>query len=109
MIIDPYVAMSTHNQNIDKRLKKKLCVLFQLSGWFIQGTHAITKDMTKAFEFSQKSCDLGNCYGCANLSQMYRKGDGVGKDDKLAEKYRLRAKELYEEMTQNRRTITVNQ
>ena len=89
-------------------LKLFVC-FFQLSGWFLVGTHSITKDMKKAFEYSQKACDLGNRYSCANLSQMYKKGDGVTKDAKLAEKYRLRAKELHDEVTQTQRTITLNQ
>jgi len=79
-----------------------------LSGWFLLGTHSIKKDLKKAFEYSKKACDLGNCYSCSNLSQMYKKGDGVAKDATLAEKYRLQAKELHEEMTRTRRTITVN-
>ncbi|KAK7501403.1 hypothetical protein BaRGS_00007207 [Batillaria attramentaria] len=89
--------------------QKHVASCYQLSGWFIKGTKSIPKDMTKAFEYSKKACDLGNCYGCANLSQMYKKGDGVAKDEKLAEKYRLQAKELHDEMTESRRTITMNQ
>jgi cytochrome c oxidase assembly factor 7 len=33
----------------------------------------LAKDMAKAFHFSQRACELGNLYACANLSQMYQK------------------------------------
>jgi cytochrome c oxidase assembly factor 7 len=47
---------------------------FYISGMFISGVEQVlTKDMTKAFEYSQKACHLGNVYACANLSQMYKK------------------------------------
>lgn len=81
----------------------------QISGWFIKGVTGIPKDMTKAFEYSKKACDLGDCYSCSNLSQMYKKGEGVEKDAKLAEQYRRRAKELYEEMVEVRRNLELNQ
>lgn len=39
-------------------------------------TYEVEKDMKKAFDFALKGCELGNMYSCANLSQMYAKGDG---------------------------------
>lgn len=36
----------------------------------------IPKDMKKAFQYALEGCNLGNMYSCANLSQMYAKGDG---------------------------------
>lgn len=36
----------------------------------------VPKDMAKAFKYAKEGCDLGNVYCCANVSQMYRKGDG---------------------------------
>lgn len=36
----------------------------------------VEKDMKKAFKWAVKGCELGNMYSCANLSQMYAKGDG---------------------------------
>ena len=38
--------------------------------------------MEKAFEFAKKACDLKNMYACANLSQMYSRGEGTPKDEK---------------------------
>ena len=80
-----------------------------MGAWFLMGTHSIAIDKARALELSQKACDMGHCYSCANLSHMYRKGDGVAKDQTLAEKYMLKAKELHVEMTQSQRTITMNQ
>lgn len=36
----------------------------------------VAKDMAKAFKFALEGCNLGNMYSCANVSQMYAKGDG---------------------------------
>lgn len=37
---------------------------------------SVPRDMEKAFKFAFKGCELGNMYSCANVSQMYAKGDG---------------------------------
>lgn len=63
---------------------------YYLSGMYISGikkeekgenlpgleSYQVPKDMKKAFEYALQGCNLGNVYSCANLSQMYRKGDG---------------------------------
>jgi len=49
---------------------------------------AVSRDMKKAFDFAYKACELRNMYACANLSQMYARGDGVEKDKLLAEHFR---------------------
>lgn len=36
----------------------------------------------------------GNSYACSNVSIMYKKGDGVEKDEKMSEKYRKLADQL---------------
>lgn len=44
---------------------------YYISGIFIQGVKdVIAKDMSKAFDYSNKACDLGNMYACANVSQV---------------------------------------
>lgn len=60
--------------------------------------YEVAKDMKKAYEFALKGCDLGNMYSCANVSQMYMKGDGVEKNEKLADKYKKKALELQEQV-----------
>lgn len=37
---------------------------------------SVPRDMKQAFKFAFKGCELGNMYSCANVSQMYAKGDG---------------------------------
>lgn len=56
---------------------------FYLSGLYISGlkkkngdSYEVQKDMAKAFEYATHSCRLGNMYSCANVSQMYAKGEG---------------------------------
>ncbi|KAJ8950779.1 hypothetical protein NQ318_011272 [Aromia moschata] len=44
-------------------------------------------------------------YSCANLSQMYSKGDGVEKNSELSEQYKARALEIQKELQSNK-TLT---
>lgn len=65
----------------------------------------IEKDMKKAFHYSTRACEMGNMYACANLSRMYSKGEGVTKDENLAEKYKKRALEMQDDM-KNQKELT---
>lgn len=69
----------------------------------------IPKNMTKAFEYAEKSCQLNNMYACANLSQMYSRGDGVTKDEKKAELYKKKAQEMQEELRKQQATLKFQQ
>ncbi|XP_067939781.1 cytochrome c oxidase assembly factor 7B-like [Watersipora subatra] len=51
------------------------------------GLYGLSKDSTKAVEMLSKGCDLGSVTGCANLSRMYKIGDGVQRNDALSNKY----------------------
>lgn len=72
---------------------------FYLSGLFLKGSRdqVIKQDMTKAFEYSKKACDLNHIGACANLSLMYNKGDGVEKNIEMSEKIQNKVKELQQE------------
>lgn len=56
--------------------------------------YIVPKDVKQAFSFVYKSCELKNWIGCANLSQMYARGDGTAKDQENADKFKKIAKEL---------------
>lgn len=43
---------------------------------------------------TKKACDLGIAQACANVSIMYTKGDGTDKNEKLANFYKQRVKEI---------------
>lgn len=58
----------------------------------------IPKDMKRAYQYALEGCNLGNMYSCANLSQMYSKGDGVEKNAEMAEKYKQIALEMQKEI-----------
>lgn len=62
------------------------------------GNFVIEKDMKKAFGFAYKACELKNMYACANLSQMYARGEGTEKNEDIAEKYRKLAVEMQDEL-----------
>lgn len=81
----------------DKFNSDKGC--FYLSGIYLSGLEgAIEKNYKEAYKLSLKSCEFGNPYACANLSQMHARGEGAQKNDALAETFKKRANELYEEL-----------
>lgn len=49
--------------------------------------YLIKSDKTQAFKFAQKACELGNMYACANVSMMYKRGDGVEKNADESKKF----------------------
>ncbi|CAH2058169.1 unnamed protein product, partial [Iphiclides podalirius] len=49
--------------------------------------YLIKPDFRQAFQLACKACDLGNMYACANVSLMYKKGDGVEKDLEKSKKF----------------------
>jgi len=65
----------------------------------------VPRNMKKAFKYALEGCNLGNMYSCANLSQMYSKGDGVEKNQELANTYKARALELQEEEKNTSQTL----
>uniref|UniRef100_A0A6M2DMN9 Putative cytochrome c oxidase assembly factor 7 protein rhagoletis zephyria n=1 Tax=Xenopsylla cheopis TaxID=163159 RepID=A0A6M2DMN9_XENCH len=69
----------------------------------------LLKDMKKAFEFSEKACALRNIYACANLSQMYRRGDGVPKNDELADKYKKLTLDMQDELKKDQPELRFQQ
>ena len=76
-----------------------------LSTTFLLGRNNRTKDMTKAFNYAMKGCELGHLPSCVNVSQMYRRGDGVKKDEGLADKYKARAQKIRKETQDNTMAI----
>ncbi|KAL5275074.1 COA7 family protein [Megaselia abdita] len=71
--------------------------------------YIIPKDMKKAFSFSQRACELGNMYACANLSQMYAKGDGVEKSEANAEKFKKLSLEMQDEVKKAQPALSFQQ
>lgn len=49
--------------------------------------YLIKSDMKQAFQFAKKACELGNMFACANVSMMYKKGDGVEKNEQESKRY----------------------
>ena len=50
--------------------------------------------MKKSFDYSLKSCELGNFYACQNVSKMYGAGHGNKQSDELCKKYKNIAADL---------------
>lgn len=61
----------------------------------LQSGSGVAKDEQKALTWLVKACDLGSPWGCTALSHAYRFGElGLPVDEKKAEEYAARAKEL---------------
>ncbi|KAJ2938729.1 hypothetical protein O0L34_g3339 [Tuta absoluta] len=56
--------------------------------------YLIKPDMKQAFQFAKKACELGNMYACANISMMYKKGDGCEKNEAESKKFFKIAQEI---------------
>lgn len=81
---------------------------YYLSGLFLSGVAAagLDKNMDQARGYSEKACNLGNMYACANLSQMYKRGDGVAKDETLAEQFKQKALDIQEQAKKDAKQVT---
>lgn len=72
---------------------------FYLSAVYLGGFEdIIDKNYKEAYKLSLKSCELGNPYACANVSQMHARGEGAQKNPELAATFKNRATQLYEEL-----------
>lgn len=96
---------------------------FYLSGMYISGVlnkeekvknpqpsdFLVQKDMKQAFEFAYKACDLDNMYACANLAQMYSRGDGTEKNEKKAEQFKKKAMEMQDAIKKQQQELKFQQ
>ncbi|XP_023215914.1 cytochrome c oxidase assembly factor 7 homolog [Centruroides sculpturatus] len=82
---------------------------YYASGLHFVGAEGVPKDMKKAFIYSEKACDLGNMYACANVSQMYTRGEGVQKNEKLGAEYKAKALDLQTQFQKKLPTIAFEQ
>ena len=55
---------------------------------------SLFENRPKALEFAKKACELGYFYGCVNTSVMYKRGDGIPKDEIQAKIYREKAETI---------------
>ncbi|CRK90061.1 CLUMA_CG003780, isoform A [Clunio marinus] len=98
---------------------------FYLSGMYISGVpkkdikpdskptdpsdFIVQKDMKKAFEFATRACDMNNMYACANLSQMYQRGDGTEKNEQKAADLKKKALGMQDEIKKQQRELKFQQ
>lgn len=71
--------------------------------------YIVQKDMKKAFDFAARACELNNMYACANLSQMYQRGDGTEKNETKAEQFKKKALEMQEELKKQQAELKFQQ
>lgn len=57
--------------------------------------------MDKSLQFAIRACEMDIPQSCANVSRMFKLGDGVPKDLDQAKKYADRAKEIMETLRSN--------
>jgi cytochrome c oxidase assembly factor 7 len=71
--------------------------------------YLVAKDMEKAFNYAYKACELKNMYACANLSQMYARGDGTPKSEENAAKFKKLAVEMQDEVKKQQTQLEFQQ
>ncbi|WKX96091.1 hypothetical protein Q1695_012504 [Nippostrongylus brasiliensis] len=59
---------------------------------------SLERDMYKALEYGIKACELDIPQSCANVSRMYKLGDGIEKNVDEAKKFADKAKEILDQM-----------
>lgn len=69
----------------------------------------VQKDMKKAFDFAFRACELNNMYACANLSQMYQRGDGTDKNEKKAEQFKKKALDMQDQLKKQQTELKFQQ
>lgn len=65
----------------------------------------IQPNFEEAFAFALKGCDLGVVNSCVNVSVMYKKGDGVEANEKMARRYANIATDMMRQETEDRERI----
>jgi len=66
---------------------------------FITGMpNACEKDKDEAYKYNLKACELGSLAGCMNVTLMYRRGDGVEKNEEIAMQYSDVVKEMMKQL-----------
>lgn len=65
----------------------------------------VMKDMGKAFSLAYKACELNNMYACANLSQMYARGEGTEVNADKAEQFRKKAIKIQDDAKNSRQVM----
>lgn len=79
---------------------------FRASALFLKGVEgSIKQDYHRAYRYTKRGCELGHIHACANLSQMYRRGEGVAKDEALANKYKQLVLEIEEQTKKTLRPL----
>lgn len=68
-----------------------------LGAAYLVPQYKLQKDPEQAKLLLGKGCDLGSLQGCANLSRMYKTGDGIQRNDALATKYKQAALKIKEQ------------
>lgn len=66
-------------------------------------------NLREAYKLSLKSCEMGNPYACANVSQMHARGEGAQKNQSLADIFKKRATELHSEMKEAKKQLEFGQ
>lgn len=74
---------------------------------YVEGMGNVRRDAPRALGYTLKACEQGDMLGCMNASLMYRKGDGIPKDDKKAEEYFDKAETLRRETDSVRERVGV--
>ena len=60
----------------------------------------LQKNMSEAFTYAMKGCELGHFESCVNVSVMYKKGEGVEANQKLFKRFANIASDIMRQQTE---------
>ncbi|KAK0073121.1 hypothetical protein PV325_010256 [Microctonus aethiopoides] len=107
---------STEISNGLNMLKKSCYEYEQEQGCFYLSTvylgalkSEVEINLHEAYKLSLKSCEMGNPFACANVSQMHARGEGAQKNQSLADIFKQRATELHREMKEAQKQLEFGQ
>ena len=66
----------------------------------------IERDPLQALPYAAKACDMGVPQACVNASVIYKKGDGVEKNERNSKIYANIAKDIAEQYKENKARTT---
>ncbi|KAG7200739.1 hypothetical protein KM043_001288 [Ampulex compressa] len=101
-------GMKMLKKSCDEYKHPKAC--FYLSGIYLGALpNQVAKDYKEAYRLSLMCCENGNPYACANISQMHARGEGAQKNEELANTFKKRAEELYDQLKNAQATLKFQQ
>jgi len=101
---DKLRAMDLFKKSCDMNMNPSAEGCHRYAAMLINGMKdlGIERDPAKALPYATKGCDLGNIQACVNSSVIYKTGDGVEKNPRMAKIYSNIVKDMASQYEENK-------